>query len=129
MAPTFTNIYDQVAIPFMNGEIKTPDKAHSSTVKLGNVTMSKTTQQPGWSWRSCIKPIVGTESCQAGHVGVVISGKIKCIHDDGSALEVEPGDAYYFAPGHDGWIIGDEPCEVYEFVETGKDFGPWKHAN
>ena len=42
---------------------------------------------------------------------------------------VGPGDAYYFAPGHDGWIIGDEPCEVYEFVETGKDFGPWKHAN
>tara|TARA_B100001287_G_scaffold171867_1_gene144685 strand:- start:294 stop:458 length:165 start_codon:yes stop_codon:yes gene_type:complete len=54
---------------------------------------------------------------------------MKCIHDDGSELEVGPGDAYYFAPGHDGWIIGDEPCEVYEFVETGKDFGPWKHAN
>ena len=47
-------------ISFEDGEIKTPDKAHSSTVKLGNVTMSKTTLQPGWSWSSCIKPILST---------------------------------------------------------------------
>ena len=44
-------------------------------------------------------------------------------------IEVGPGDAYYFAPGHDGWVIGDEPCIMYEIVEGGKDFGPWKHAN
>ena len=113
---------------FSEGEIKTPNKAHSSTVTLGNVTMSKTTLQPGWSWSSCIKPIVGTESCQAGHVGVVISGNMKCVHDDGSELEVGPGDAYYFAPGHDGWVLGDKPCEVYEIVEGGKDFGPWKYS-
>ena len=113
---------------FSEGEIKTPDKAHSSTVTLGNVTLSKTTLQPGWSWSSCIKPIVGTESCQAGHVGVVISGNMKCAHDDGSELAVGPGDAYYFALGHDGWVLGDKPCEVYEIVEGGKDFGPWKYS-
>ena len=98
-------------------------------MKLGNVNASKIVLEPGWRWSECIKPTVGGNSCQAGHVGVVISGRMKCIHDDGSELEVGPGDAYYFAPGHDGWIIGDEPCEVYEFGETGKDFGPWKHAN
>ena len=72
---------------------------------------------------------MGGDSCQAGHVGVIIQGSMKCIHDDGSELQVGPGDAYYFAPGHDGWVIGDEPCIVYEIVESGKDFGPWKHAN
>ena len=36
------------------------------------------------------------------------------------------GDAYYFAPGHDGWVVGDEPVIGYEFSDTGKDFGPWK---
>ena len=76
----------------------------------------------------CIKPTVGGDSCQAGHVGVVISGNMKCVHDDGSELEVGPGDAYYFAPGHDGWVLGDKPCEVYEIVEGGKDFGPWKYS-
>ena len=69
---------------FSEGEIKTPNKAHSSTVTLGNVTMSKTTLQPGWSWSSCIKPIVGTESCRAGHVVVVVQGEMRVKHDDGS---------------------------------------------
>ena len=85
--------------------------------------------EPGWVWSECIKPTVGGDSCQAGHVGVVISGRLGCSHDDGSKLEVGPGDAYYFAPGHDGWVIGDEPCVMYEIVEGGKDFGPWKHAS
>ena len=38
------------------------------------------------------------------------------------------GDAYYFAPGHDGWVVGDEPVIGYEFSDSGKDFGPWKTA-
>ena len=77
----------------------------------------------------CIKPTVGGHSCQAGHVGVVVSGRLGCSHDDGSKIEVGPGDAYYFAPGHDGWVVGDEPCVMYEIVEAGKDFGPWTKAN
>ena len=51
-----------------------------------------------------------------------------CTHDDGSEITVSAGDAYYFAPGHDGWVVGDEPCVTYEIVEGGKDFGPWKTA-
>ena len=36
-------------------------------------------------------------------------------HDDGSSIEVGPGDAYAFAPGHDGEVISDEPFVGYEF--------------
>ena len=43
--------------PFSEGEIKTPDKAHSSTVTLNNVTLSKAVLQPGWKWSTCIKPV------------------------------------------------------------------------
>ena len=53
---------------------------------------------------------------------------MKCIHDDGSELEVGPGDAYYFAPGHDGWIISDDEFVSYEFTSDQKDFGPWKKS-
>ena len=87
-------------------EVKNPPKAKVEVVKLGNVNASKLVLQPGWVWSECIKPTVG-----------------------GSKIEVGPGDAYYFAPGHDGWVIGDEPCVMYEIVEGGKDFGPWKHAH
>ena len=110
-------------------EVKNPPKAKVQVVKLGNVNASKLVLEPGWRWSECIKPTVGGDSCQAGHVGVVISGRLACTHDDGSKIEVGPGDAYYFAPGHDGWVVGDEQCVMYEIVEGGKDFGPWKHAH
>ena len=107
-------------------EVKTPDKTHASVVKLGNVNATKVVLQPGWKWSECVKPVVGGDSCQAGHVGVIIQGSMKCTHDDGSEIVASSGDAYYFAPGHDGWVLGDEPVIMYEFAETGKDFGPWK---
>ena len=109
-------------------EVKSPPKAHVEVVKLGNMNASRLVLQPGWRWSECIKPVVGGDSCQAGHVGVIVAGQMTCIHDDGSAIAVKTSDAYYFAPGHDGWVDGDEPCIMYEIVETGKDFGPWKSA-
>ena len=101
-------------------EVKTPPKARVEVVKLNNVNASKLVLEPGWKWSTCIKPTVGGDSCQAGHVGVVISGSMTVKHDDGSEITVGAGDAYYFAPGHDGWVNGDEQCIVYEIVEGGK---------
>ena len=109
--------------------MKTPPNARVEVVKLGNVNASKLVLEPGWRWSTCIKPTVGGESCQAGHIGVVISGSMTCTHDDGSEITVGAGDAYFFAPGHDGWVNGDEPCVLYEIIEGGKDFGPWTHAH
>ena len=110
-------------------EVKTPPKARVEVVKLNNINAYKLVLEPGWKWSTCIKPTVGGDSCQAGHVGVVIAGSMTVKHDDGSEITVVAGDAYYFAPGHDGWVNGDEQCIVYEIVEGGKDFGPWKHAH
>ena len=101
-------------------EVKTPPKARVEVVKLNNVNASKLVLEPGWKWSTCIKPTVGGDSCQAGHVGVVISGSMTVKHDDGSEITVGAGDAYYFAPGHDGWVNGDEQCIVYEIVEVEK---------
>ena len=109
-------------------EVKSPPKAHVEVVKLGNMNASRLVLQPGWRWSECIKPVVGGDSCQAGHVGVIVAGQMTCVHDDGSEITVKARDAYYFAPGHDGWVDGDDPCIMYEIVETGKDFGPWKSA-
>jgi hypothetical protein len=109
-------------------EVKAPEKTHASVVKLGNIAASRIELQPGWKWSDCVKPVVGGHSCQAGHVGVVVQGSMKVVHDDGSEITVGAGEAYFFAPGHDGWVIGDETFIGYEFVEGGKDFGPWKSS-
>jgi uncharacterized cupin superfamily protein len=65
--------------------------------------------EPGWRWSEHVKPIAGTASCQALHTGHVISGRIMIRMDDGSEREFGPGDAYVIPPGHDGWVVGDEP--------------------
>ena len=116
--------------PFSDPDlVKAPEKTHAAVVQLGNIAASKLELQPGWKWSECVKPAVGGHSCQAGHVGVVVQGSMKCVHDDGTEIIVKAGDAYYFAPGHDGWVLGDEVFIGYEFVESGKDFGPWKSSS
>ena len=109
--------------------VKSPEKTHAEVVKLGNVNVTRLELQPGWKWSECIKPVVGGHSCQAGHVGVILQGKMMCVHDNGTEVLAEAGDAYYFAPGHNGWVVGDEPLISYEFADGGKDFGPWKTSS
>ena len=109
-------------------ETKAPDKTLAQTVNFGTVAATKITAQPGWSWSSCIKPHVGGDSCQAGHVGMVLKGSLRVKHDDGTEVVVTAGDAYSFAPGHDAWVEGDEAVEVYEFNNTGKTYAVWEQA-
>tara|TARA_B100000029_G_C17492335_1_gene929570 strand:+ start:274 stop:645 length:372 start_codon:yes stop_codon:yes gene_type:complete len=99
-------------------ETRTPDKTLMELVDLGGVKAARLTVQPGWSWSSCIKPVVGTDSCQANHVGAVVSGRFHIKHNDGTEIDLGPGDAYVCEPGHDGWVVGDEPCVMLEFDAT-----------
>ena len=106
-------------------EAMTPDKTHAATVKFGPVNITKANRQPGWKWSECIKPHVGTDSCQAGHIGVLMQGKIHVVCDDGSEETISAGSAYRIAPGHDAWVIGDEPALGIEFSTTEKEFAAW----
>ncbi len=96
-------------------ESRTPDKTRVDVLRLRDAQAARLTMQPGWRWSQCIKPVVGTDSCQARHVGAAVSGHMHVAHDDGSEIEVGPGDAYVLEPGHDAWVIGDEPFVGYEF--------------
>ena len=96
-------------------EVKSPDKTYVATLNFGTMAATKIVAQPGWKWSECIKPMVGTESCQKNHVGVCIKGKLMITHEDGSSIEVGAGDAYTCAPGHDAWVVGDEEFIGFEF--------------
>ena len=67
---------------------------------------------PGWRWSEHVQPIARTDSCQAAHTGYFVSGRMKVVMDDGEEMEYGPGDYAVMAPGHDAWIVGDEPCIV-----------------
>lgn len=99
-------------------ETRTPDKTKMEVVDLGGVKAARMTAQPGWKWSDCIKPVVGGDSCQAHHVGTVVAGQMHVAHSDGSEMDIGAGDAYTIAPGHDAWVVGDQPFVAYEFDST-----------
>src|SRR3954451_11873074 len=96
-------------------ETRTPDKTRVDVVHMGRATAARMTFEPGWRWSECVKPVAGTESCQARHVGVVHAGRLAIKHEDGTEVEVGPGQAYAIEPGHDAWVVGDERFVGFEF--------------
>ena len=96
-------------------EVRSPDKTRVEIVRLEGFTFGRFNFEPGWRWSDCVKPVAGTESCQARHVGVVQSGQLAVRHEDGTELELGPGDAYIIEPGHDAWVVGDERFVGFEF--------------
>lgn len=99
-------------------ETRSPDKTKLEVVALGSTNAARATFQPGWRWSECVKPVAGTDKCEAHHVGTVVSGQMHVVHDDGSEMDIGAGDAYVIEPGHDAWVVGDEPCVAFEF-DTG----------
>ena len=96
-------------------ESRTPDKTRVDVVHFGGTAAARLTMEPGWSWSECVKPVAGTDSCELRHLGVVQSGRMRVTHDDGTVLELGPGDAYVIEPGHDAWVTGSEVFVGYEF--------------
>ena len=96
-------------------ERRTPDKTEVEVVDLGSVKAARMTLQPGWRWSECIKPVAGTESCQAHYVGTVVAGSMHVVHTDGTEEDISEGDAYVIEPGHDAWVTSDQPFVAFEF--------------
>jgi len=103
-------------------EVRTPPLTRIEIVSLDGAKVARFTMQPGWHWAEHIKPIVGTETCQAHHIGTVVSGRMRVSHPDVGELEIGPGEAYEIQPGHDARVVGDQPYVGFEFesatVET-----------
>src|SRR5690349_1589263 len=93
---------------FPNGEVR--------IVNLDDMVFGEFVLQPGWKWSEDVRPIAGTAQCQHRHIGYVISGRLHITMHDGSTMEFVPGDTYEIPPGHDGWVVGDEPYVGVEFM-------------
>ena len=84
-------------------------------VHLGDLTVGRLVNQPGWRWSKDVRPTVGGEWCQIRHVGFVISGRLGIDLRDGSSVVFGPGDVFDIPPGHDGYTVGDEPVVQIEW--------------
>ncbi len=96
-------------------ETRNVDKGRVEVLNMGNTQVMRATFQPGWKWSECVKPVAGTDSCQVSHLIYTVSGRMTVRMDDGSEIEIGPGDVTSVPPGHDAWIIGDEPYVGIDF--------------
>jgi len=87
-------------------------------VNLDETAVGRIEFKPGWRWSIDAKPRVGGSSCQVRHLGAAVSGIQHILADDGTEMEIHGGEAYEIPPGHDGWVVGDEPFVAIEFASA-----------
>ena len=96
-------------------ETVTFELGHADLVTIGSLTVGREVEEPGWRWSTHVRPIAGTDRCEFHHVGMLVSGRLTVETRDGEVREIGPGDLCDIAPGHDAWVIGDEPMVAINF--------------
>ena len=96
-------------------EVRTFDKGRVELVKVGGAAIGRVVFQPGWKWSTCVKPLANTKSCEAAHFGYQISGTMRIRMDDGTEKECKGGEVALVPPGHDAWVVGNEPVVIIDF--------------
>ncbi len=108
----------------MAGELKhidSPDetrkfeKGKIDVVNIGGGTVGRATFEPGWKWSEHVKPIAGTDLCMAPHFLFQVSGRMHVVLQDGTEMESGPGDVAVIPPGHDAWVVGNEPVVAVDW--------------
>ena len=78
-------------------------------LSLGGITVGRASYEPGWVWSEHVGKALGLTSCDVEHVGLVLSGQAMVKMNDGTEIVLSAGDLFYVPPGHDSWVVGDEP--------------------
>jgi quercetin dioxygenase-like cupin family protein len=113
-------MYEVILKRFENpDETRTFEKGKFELVHLGGMTIGRATYQPGWKWSEHVGRATGAKSCPVEHVGMVVSGSATAAMDNGRVIEMKAGDVFYIAPGHDSWVVGNEPYVSLHMMGAG----------
>jgi quercetin dioxygenase-like cupin family protein len=96
-------------------EVRTFPLGRADILKVGGAEIGRLVFQPGWRWSEHVKPIAGTESCEAPHFQYHVAGTLRIRMDDGSEFDATPGQVTSLPSGHDAWVVGDEDVVVIDW--------------
>lgn len=100
----------------MPDETRTIPNGRTDIWNLGDFVVGRIVFEPGWRWSKDVRPIAQTEWCEYHHLGLIIEGTLHYITPEGLEMEVSPGMLFEILPGHDAWVVGDEPVVQYDFA-------------
>ena len=90
-------------------EVRSYPLGRTEVFELDDAVIGRMTMEPGWRWSQHVKPLAGTDFCMNHHLGVVLSGRLHVVLQDGTSTEMGPNEAFEIPPGHDAWVVGVEP--------------------
>jgi hypothetical protein len=96
-------------------EVRPFDNGRAEIVKIGNSEIGRLILSPGWRWSDHVKPIAGTDLCEAPHFQYHVSGTLRIRMADGAEFDAGPGSVTSLPSGHDAWVIGDEDVVVVDW--------------
>jgi hypothetical protein len=94
---------------------RTFDFGHMDVVKVGDGEVGRLVLKPGWRWSTHVKPIAGTEWCEAPHFQYHVAGVLRVRTSSGEEFDARPGQVSTLPSGHDAWVMGDEPVVVVDW--------------
>jgi class 3 adenylate cyclase len=103
-------------------EVRTFPAGTGAVVNIGDSVVGRAVYEPGWRWSTHMRQIAGTTRCQLHHLGYSISGLMHVVTDDGQEMDIVPDSVYEIPPGHDAWVVGDEPWTTVEWTSA-RTFG------
>ena len=106
---------DRLAAPLRDSESRMIGGVQIDVVRAGASRVKRIIYPAGFRWSKNMKPITGTDLCMHAHVGYLASGQVHIEYADGCTREFAAPQAMVIEPGHDGWVVGDEPAVVIEF--------------
>jgi quercetin dioxygenase-like cupin family protein len=97
-------------------EVRRFEKGKFELVKVGGMTIGRASYEPGWRWSEHVGKALGQKVCMVEHVGMVLAGCATAAMTDGKVYELRAGEMFYIPPGHDSWVVGDEPYVSLHFM-------------
>lgn len=99
-------------------EVRTFQKGKLELLHIGDGVVGRLTLEPGWRWSEHVKPIAGTELCEAPHFHYQVAGRLHIVMADGTEFDSVAGMVAKLPSGHNAWVLGDEPVVLIDWAGT-----------
>jgi quercetin dioxygenase-like cupin family protein len=96
-------------------EVRTFERGYAEILRVGGMEIGRLVFQPGWRWSEHVKPLAGTELCEAPHFQYHLAGTLRIRTADGQEFDATPGQITSLPAGHDAWVVGDDDVVVVDW--------------